>query len=397
MNRVFRNVVAFLLGFFLMVLAGLASAETINAESTPVSGFYLQGPGSTTCYGTKTQACNARCTEAGRGGIYSNATYNAETNPTCYCNTGGAWNYGYSSCTSQPTYSCPTGQNWTLTGTTCTRPDCGAGTMRDPATGICITDCNSAASKANTGKWFEGAGSMPGSLCVDGCGFSAPACVGFGGTNWGCQAGAATGQNCSGAGVSQADAAKKACMEQGQGYGTINGITVCSGAASSTKTTGTKTTTTTPPGGSPSSTSKTESTTCEGGKCTTTTTETGPGGTTTGTVEQDPATFCASNPTHPSCKKNEQEDYCKLHPETAGCKELGTAPEEGNVSEVAKGVNSITVVSVASNASCPADIPLPKGMKFEWGPICQWAESLRPVVLALAWLAAGIIVLGGSF
>jgi hypothetical protein len=175
----------------------------------------------------------------------------------------------------------------------------------------------------------------------------------------------------------------------------VNGITVCSGAAETTKTDGTKTTT--PPGGG-ASTTKNETTTCTGGKCTTTTTETisGGGGTTTGTVEQDQGSFCRENPAHPACK-SEEKNYCDENPEVAGCKELGDPGTETDLTSEAKGVSSISVVSVASNASCPADISLPKGMKFEWAPICQWAEALRPIVLALAWLAAGIIVLGGSF
>jgi hypothetical protein len=72
-----------------------------------------------------------------------------------------------------------------------------------------------------------------------------------------------------------------------------------------------------------------------------------------------------------------------------------TTDTQGDLETKALDVNAITPVNVASSASCPADIPLPKGMSFSWSPVCQFAEGLRPVVLAMAWLFAGVLVLGG--
>lgn len=49
--------------------------------------------------------------------------------------------------------------------------------------------------------------------------------------------------------------------------------------------------------------------------------------------------------------------------------------------------------------SCPVDIPLSfMGHAFgmSWGGICSFASMIRPIVLAMAWLGAALIVVGGS-
>jgi hypothetical protein len=75
--------------------------------------------------------------------------------------------------------------------------------------------------------------------------------------------------------------------------------------------------------------------------------------------------------------------------------ELGTPGGGPNLATVDKGPQSITAVGGMGAGSCPADIPLPKGMSFSFSGICQAADALRPVVIALAWLSAGLIFLGG--
>ncbi|WP_425514548.1 virulence factor TspB C-terminal domain-related protein [Georgfuchsia toluolica] len=58
--------------------------------------------------------------------------------------------------------------------------------------------------------------------------------------------------------------------------------------------------------------------------------------------------------------------------------------------------SALTPVSVSLTSTCPADVALPHGAVFSYAPMCQFASGLRPVVLAMAWLAAGLIVLGGK-
>lgn len=61
------------------------------------------------------------------------------------------------------------------------------------------------------------------------------------------------------------------------------------------------------------------------------------------------------------------------------------------------GVSTITAVDVGGPvAACPAPVQLPHGIVWSWSTVCDFASFLRPIVLALAWLAAGMLVLGGK-
>ncbi len=120
---------------------------------------------------------------------------------------------------------------------------------------------------------------------------------------------------------------------------------------------------------------------------------TAPNGTTTQQSTVDKASFCTQNPNDPACSKPSD---CDKHPDLVQCKELGTPADEGALSSVSVGVASLTPVDLPGVASCPANVPLPHGSYFDWTPTCTYATALRPLVLALAWLAAGIIVLGFS-
>lgn len=95
----------------------------------------------------------------------------------------------------------------------------------------------------------------------------------------------------------------------------------------------------------------------------------------------------------PVSPEEKTEDPCKLNPERMGCKEFGT-PEDSVLPSEARGVSAITVQSFAGNATCPPDIQLPKGATLSWSYPCQMATGVRPFLLALAWLAAGLIVIG---
>lgn len=74
----------------------------------------------------------------------------------------------------------------------------------------------------------------------------------------------------------------------------------------------------------------------------------------------------------------------------------------GDVPDIALGVKSIDVaivpVEVSSNAACPAATPmyLHNGTYyFEWTTYCNFADGIRPILLAFAWLAAAGILIGG--
>ncbi|MBV2185682.1 MAG: hypothetical protein KUL88_14200, partial [Rhizobium sp.] len=49
----------------------------------------------------------------------------------------------------------------------------------------------------------------------------------------------------------------------------------------------------------------------------------------------------------------------------------------------------------APAATCPADVQLPHGIVWSWETTCSFAEWMRPIFLAMAWLTAGFIVLSG--
>jgi hypothetical protein len=179
------------------------------------------------------------------------------------------------------------------------------------------------------------------------------------------------------------------CGSKGLGSATINGITTCAepSAAAPVTTTDRKTETT-----AAGQTVTDKTVTDNGSKVTTSTTSTPPGGSpTTTTTDQSKNQFCEEHPNSELCKPG--KDPCEENPQRLGCAEFGDVPDS-NLGTQSIGPSSIAPVSVGASMSCPANVALPHGMQFEWTPICTFAGGLRPVVLALAWLAAGLIVFG---
>ena len=158
-----------------------------------------------------------------------------------------------------------------------------------------------------------------------------------------------------------------------------------------------ETTTKTNPDGTTTTTTKT--TTCkEDGTCTTSTTETtkDANGNTVGNKsssnQQSASEFCKANPDSDMCKG--ASDGCKDHPDRLGCMGAGEAIEQPDLSTTEKGITAITPFNISSNATCPADLPLPKGMSFSFQPFCDYASAFRPIILALAWITAGFLAFG---
>lgn len=310
------------------------------------------------------------------------------------------------------TYSCPVDQNWTLSGSNCTRPDCPTGYTRDVATGQCMPPtCPAAGSSAMVGgaaAWKISGGSA---ACVAGFSYSGCAVT--------CTSGASSGGSaaCTGCSFTGApgDASNpngtpvpaeqktnpttpEGCLASGKGYITgSTGITTCiSGteapASQPVQTTEKTKTTTTNEQGQTTTTEGTKTTECSGGNCTETTSSTGPNGTSTVAEEKPASNFCSENPTSPMCK--EAKDPCEDNPDRVGCMERGDPADGDALPTEDRGVASVTTVSFTSSASCPSDVQLPKGAKLSYAYPCQMATSLRPIILAIAWLIAGFIVMG---
>lgn len=72
-------------------------------------------------------------------------------------------------------------------------------------------------------------------------------------------------------------------------------------------------------------------------------------------------------------------------------------PAAEGLLSVSNGISSVTAVNVGGPvASCPAPVQLAHGIVWSWNTVCNFASFLRPIVLALAWLSAGMMVLGAG-
>lgn len=318
-------------------------------------------------------------------------------------------------------YSCPSNQNWTLTGSVCTRPDCVSPEVRNPSTGVCGPPpvcvppetlnangvcsivCPAAGSNAMIGgaQAWGIAGSS--ATCTNGISYSGCKITCSSGVSSGGKA-SCTGCTFTGALSTGSDAAAdpttgpeikaptkpEECLAKGMGYVTTSSGTTCVAQDQAVEPISTKTTETTTTKDGTGVTTGTEETTveCIGDKCTTTTTTKDGSGTTTGTTTST-GTGDKSG-TDPN--KDEQTD-CEKHPETIGCSQYGTPVEDGPLTTNSVGMSSLSP-SLSSAGSCPADINLPKGMKFSWEYPCMYASGIRPVVIALAWLSAGFLLFG---
>lgn len=86
---------------------------------------------------------------------------------------------------------------------------------------------------------------------------------------------------------------------------------------------------------------------------------------------------------------------CDVFPNISACQPLGDAPKAENLQD--KQINvSITPDGGfgPDNAACPADRVFGKGWTFSFSQVCTFASGVRPVVIAFAWLAAGLMVVG---
>ena len=448
-KRIFYGVVFGLLCLFQI---GLLRAETIPATSVPggtvaPSGFIANSKTGA----TKEAACKANAAHW----VADNAVNGPGKAGACWSYYVGyvqeTWVYANACpagstmanyvCTSAATYTCPSGQGWTVNGSNCQRDDCQSGYDRN-SNGQCQKNCtnkNGMATPSAVNKWPNGAFPM----VIGGCTVDCATISGGGssrlipdetvGTNCkftGASPAPDEGTPAEGTGFTpkpKAPDTKTDCTGAGMGFiQSSTGAVTCvpnssapAGQKAEVKTkTGTESGTPSVSGGvdpaAPDYVKVEKETTTEGDETKTTekkstNPDTAKNGTVNGgcdsasvltdgkcivsTVKKESTTdFCTSNPNAAQCK--EFKDACKEDPDRASCKDLGEPVTENGVTEESFGVTSISTVAFASNASCPSDISLPKGASLSFAWPCNLATSLRPIILALAWLAAGLIVVG---
>lgn len=120
----------------------------------------------------------------------------------------------------------------------------------------------------------------------------------------------------------------------------------------------------------------TETTECVAGSCNTeTVTETG---------DHDQLVTDAEYP--------EPIDICAEHPEAAMCQELGEAAPEPELTESVIDLTFSGEMSAAGSCPPPQTYQLAGGqvLTLAWTPVCTFAEGIRPIVILVAMLSAGI-------
>ncbi len=113
-----------------------------------------------------------------------------------------------------------------------------------------------------------------------------------------------------------------------------------------------------------------------------------------GTPQPQPDYIPEGDPVAPGTET--QPDPCDLHPDRAGCVSLGE-PVDQPVSKTTQAL-TITPESVSMPGSCPApkQVETPFGtIALSYDPACQFATTIRPVVLALGMFMAAMIFVGG--
>lgn len=299
------------------------SSTTLVSQNPDGSGNYINVVySSPSCNGLAFPSCPAGSTVTG----------NVSTGPYCSVAVG---------------YTCPANEGWTLSGNTCTRADCPVGTSHAPGqNGACKAQCLAAGTVTPgvTGQaYVSQGGSVPNSLCLAGCEYSWTSVAACTSTQCGLQIGKAKGTSCSPTtygtnGSAQAAATEPtaaptgaaACIQSGQGFGTVNGVVVCTGKAETVAKQTETTKASTGPNGTPTTTTETRKTVCVGSECTTTTTVVNSGGGSGGAGSGAPGATgsgTATNGTTTGSTGESREDFCKANPQDKSCaKEAAGAP-----------------------------------------------------------------------
>lgn len=89
----------------------------------------------------------------------------------------------------------------------------------------------------------------------------------------------------------------------------------------------------------------------------------------------------------------EQVNQCELYPDSVGCAKFGTSPAMDTIPTTE--ILATDATAIGGAGSCPADIALPRGLTWSFGPMCDFATTIKPLILGFAWLSFGVIVAGG--
>lgn len=93
----------------------------------------------------------------------------------------------------------------------------------------------------------------------------------------------------------------------------------------------------------------------------------------------------------------EKQDQCEKYPDSLGCLKMGEVSSP-DLQTQQKTIAAISPVSVGGVGSCPAPLTtsfMGNTITMRWDLPCQAAGMLKPLILALAWLSAGVIFIGG--
>lgn len=90
-------------------------------------------------------------------------------------------------------------------------------------------------------------------------------------------------------------------------------------------------------------------------------------------------------------------DQCQKYPNTVGCASLDVPTPETMPTE-SRGIAELSPVAVGGVGQCPAPLTANvagRTIEFSFDLLCDYADALRPLVLALAWLSAGMLFIQG--
>lgn len=116
-----------------------------------------------------------------------------------------------------------------------------------------------------------------------------------------------------------------------------------------------------------------------------------------------PLTDSAGNPVPTAAPQDtpepapEQKTQCEKFPASLGCANLDI-PTAQAINKENFDIDLISPVTVGGSGSCPAPMTanfLGQNVEVAFTPLCIFADTLRPLVLAIAWLSAGLIFIGG--
>lgn len=99
----------------------------------------------------------------------------------------------------------------------------------------------------------------------------------------------------------------------------------------------------------------------------------------------------------PEPQSDTSKNQCEQFPNSLGCAELGTVDDLAVPTET-RSIAAISPVSVGGVGACPAPLTasfMGQTVSFSYDMPCSFATSLKPLILAIAWLSAGLIFIGG--